>query len=126
MLRECVPGTQKTRNGRIRVFGARSCSQRCLNLALPCHASRFVFTRRASWAASNIVLVETTPIDGTFRVIESWKGDLSAGSQLVIPELIPAANALPISAYPKWTSAAPSAVLGRFRDNQPVHASFSF
>ncbi len=65
----------------------------------------------ASWAASNIVLVETTPIDGTFRVIESWKGDLSAGSQLVIPELIPAANALPISAYPDWlTTVVPSVV----------------
>lgn len=56
----------------------------------------------ASWSAPNIVLVETTPIDGTFRVLESWKGDLSAGSQVVIPDLIPKVNALPISAYPKW------------------------
>ena len=54
----------------------------------------------ASWSAPNIVLVETTPIDGTFRVLESWKGDLSAGSHVVIPDLIPKLNALPISAYP--------------------------
>ena len=74
----------------------------------------------ASWAASNIVLVETTPIDGTFRVIESWKGDLSAGSQLVIPELIPAANALPISAYPDWlTTVVPSAAAEQI-PRQPV------
>jgi hypothetical protein len=32
------------------------------------------------------VLVETTPIDGTFAVVESWKGDLRPGSQVVIPD----------------------------------------
>lgn len=75
---------------------------------------------RASWAASNIVLVETTPIDGTFAVIESWKGDLSAGSHVVIPDLIPKANALPISAYPKrWTPADRSGVLEQI-PGQPV------
>jgi hypothetical protein len=61
---------------------------------------------QASWAASNIVLVETTPIAGIFAVIESWKGDLSAGSQVVIPDLIPKADAIPISAYPKLRTPA--------------------
>ena len=56
---------------------------------------------QASWAASNIVVVETTPIDGTFAVVESWKGDLTTGTQVVIPELIPKAKALPISRYPR-------------------------
>lgn len=75
---------------------------------------------RASWAASNIVLVETTPIDGTFAVVESWKGDLRPGSQVVIPDLIPKANALPISAYPKsWTPADRSGVAEQI-PRQPV------
>ena len=55
----------------------------------------------SSWRATNIVLVETTPIDGAFDVVESWKGDVSAGSRVVIPRLIPAANAVAISRYTK-------------------------
>ncbi len=57
---------------------------------------------RASWWASHIVVVETTPIDGAFDVVESWKGDLAVGSRVVIPELIPPASSIPISGYPKW------------------------
>jgi hypothetical protein len=74
----------------------------------------------ASWAASNIVLVETTPIDGTFRVIESWNGDLSAGNQVVVPELIPKANALPISAYPKWWTPADRSGVAEQIPRQPA------
>lgn len=60
----------------------------------------------ASWRATNIVLVETTPIDGAFDVVESWKGDVVAGIRIVIPELIPAAGAVAISRYPKgWPGA---------------------
>lgn len=58
---------------------------------------------RASWAASEIVVVETTQTDGVFEVVESWKGNLVVGTAVVIPELIPPVNALPISAYPQWT-----------------------
>lgn len=54
---------------------------------------------RASWAASHIVLAKTTGIEGTFEVVESWKGDLSPGSRVVIPELIPPPNASPLSGY---------------------------
>ncbi len=54
------------------------------------------------WYATHIVVVETTPIGGAFDVLESWKGDLPAGSRLVIPELIPASSAVPISKYPEW------------------------
>jgi hypothetical protein len=74
---------------------------------------------RASWTASHIVVVETTPIDGIFEVVESWKGDLAVGSRVVIPELIPPANAIPISAYPKWSPNDRSGVLEQI-PKQPV------
>jgi len=54
-----------------------------------------------SWNATDILLVEVTPRPGVFRVTESWKGDLKAGSPVVVPELQPPAGALEISAYPK-------------------------
>jgi hypothetical protein len=57
-------------------------------------------------ARTHIVLVITTPGEGTFKVLESWKGDLQAGERLVIPELVPAPNAIPISRFPKsWWEA---------------------
>jgi len=60
----------------------------------------------SSWHATHIVLAITTPVDGTFKVIESWKGDLRVGERLVIPELRPEPNAVPISRYPKeWSEA---------------------
>ena len=56
------------------------------------------------WYATHIVVVKTTTIDGDFEVLESWKGDLSQGSRLIIPELIPPPTSLPISRYPaQWT-----------------------
>jgi len=55
----------------------------------------------SSWHATHIVLVITTATDGTFEVVESWKGDLRVSERLVIPELVPAPNAIPISRYPK-------------------------
>jgi hypothetical protein len=55
----------------------------------------------SSWHATHVVLVVTTSADGTFDVAESWKGDLHAGERVVIPELRPNANAIPISRYPK-------------------------
>src|SRR5262249_11515541 len=54
-----------------------------------------------SWHATDIVLVEVTPSPGSFRVVESWKGDLEAGSPVVVPELQPAADAMEIAAYPR-------------------------
>src|SRR5271169_32229 len=60
----------------------------------------------SSWHATQIVLAVTTPVDGTFKVVESWKGDLRVGERLVIPELRPEPNAVPISRYPKeWSEA---------------------
>jgi len=68
----------------------------------------------ASWYATYIVVVETTTIDGDFRVIESWKGDLSPGSRLIIPELIPPPASLPIYRYPtQWTPQDRSGVAER-------------
>jgi hypothetical protein len=47
------------------------------------------------------VLVQTTPEDGAFSVVESWKGDLKPGDSLEIPELKPNKNAVPISSNQK-------------------------
>lgn len=55
----------------------------------------------SSWHATNIVLVEVTPRPGIFRAMESWKGDLEAGSSVAVPELQPVAGAVEIAAYRK-------------------------
>ncbi len=54
-----------------------------------------------SWNATHVVLVQSTPKDGVFSVVESWKGDLRPGDSLEIPELKPDADAVPISRYPQ-------------------------
>ena len=54
-----------------------------------------------SWHATDIVRVEVTPRECVFRVLESWKGDLEAGSPVALPELQPATGAMEIAAYPK-------------------------
>jgi hypothetical protein len=54
-----------------------------------------------SWHATDIVLVELTSRPGVFRVVESWKGNLEAGSPVPVPELQPVAGAVEISPYPK-------------------------
>jgi hypothetical protein len=54
-----------------------------------------------SWRATHIVLVQTTPEDGVFSVVESWKGGLKPGDSLEIPELKPNRNAVPISELSK-------------------------
>src|SRR5215472_15678592 len=54
-----------------------------------------------SWHATDIVLAEVTPRQCIFRVLESWKGDLEAGSPVALPELQPATGAMEIAAYPK-------------------------
>jgi hypothetical protein len=56
---------------------------------------------RCTWSATHIVLVQTTPTDGIFSVVESWKGDLKPGDPLEIPELKPNKDAVSISSYPK-------------------------
>jgi len=56
-----------------------------------------------SWNATLIALVEATPKDGVFRVVESWKGELQPGALITVPELKPAPGAMPISLYPRKT-----------------------
>lgn len=69
------------------------------------------FLDLSTWRATTIVLVQTTPIDGAFEVIESWKGDLPAGTQITIPELIPAPNAMSIDKFAKaWRNGVPDDV----------------
>jgi len=53
------------------------------------------------WTATHIVLVQTTPKDGVFSIVESWKGDLKYGDSLEVAELKPNENSVPISSYPK-------------------------
>jgi hypothetical protein len=52
---------------------------------------------RCSWNATHIVVVQTTPKDGVFSVVESRKGDLKPGDSLEVPELKPNKDAVPIS-----------------------------
>jgi hypothetical protein len=54
-----------------------------------------------SWNATHIALVQTTPEDGVFSVVESWKGDLKLGDSLEVAELKPNKDAVPISSLPK-------------------------
>jgi len=55
----------------------------------------------SAWHATEIVVVETSPEDGTFRVVDKRKGDLQIGDVIKIPELRPSADAIPISSYPE-------------------------
>jgi len=65
----------------------------------------------SSWHATHIVLVATTSTDGTFEVLDSWKGDLKVGQRVVVPELRPSSNAVPIPLYPKsWSGAVAGGV----------------
>jgi hypothetical protein len=56
-----------------------------------------------AWHATHAVLVEVTPKDGVFIVLESWTGELQPGDRLIVPELQPALGAMPISLNPKRT-----------------------
>jgi hypothetical protein len=39
--------------------------------------------------------------NGTFEVLDSWKGDLQVGQRLAVPELRPSSKAVPIPLYSK-------------------------
>lgn len=54
----------------------------------------------SSWHSTDIVLVTATKRDGEFDVVESWKGELHSGDHVLIPELKPKANAIPVWLYP--------------------------
>lgn len=56
-----------------------------------------------AWHATDVVLVEVTPKDGVFLVVESWTGELQPGDRVIVPELKPALGAMPISLNPKRT-----------------------
>ena len=73
----------------------------------------------SSWHATHIVLVATTHTDGTFEVIESWKGDLNVGEQVVVPELRPDRKTIPISRYPQAWSDAIAGGIGETIPRQP-------
>lgn len=54
-----------------------------------------------AWHATDVVLVEVTPKDGVFLVVESWTGELQPGERIIVPELKPVPGAVPISLYPR-------------------------
>ena len=54
-----------------------------------------------AWHATHLVLVEVTPKDGVFVVVESWTGELQPSDRIIVPELKPAPGAMPISLDPK-------------------------
>lgn len=53
----------------------------------------------SAWDATHIVLVRPATSPGMFEVVESWKGDLLPGEHVVVPELKPPSDAIPISVY---------------------------
>jgi hypothetical protein len=55
------------------------------------------------WHATHVVLVEITPKDGVFSVVESWTGELQPGDRIIVRELTPAPGAMPISLNLKRT-----------------------
>lgn len=52
-----------------------------------------------AWLATDVVLVAATAKGGLFDVLEPWKGRLQPEEQIFIPELVPSADALPLSRY---------------------------
>jgi hypothetical protein len=63
-----------------------------------------------AWRSTDVVMVVTSSVDDAFEVIETWKGDLRAGKRIVVPQLSPAAHAIPISRYPGWPDGLTSTV----------------
>ncbi len=39
-----------------------------------------------SWNATHIVMVQTTADGAVFSIVKSWKGDLSPGDSVTVPE----------------------------------------
>jgi hypothetical protein len=54
-----------------------------------------------SWNATHIILAVMTTQDDDFEVIESWKGSLKVGDHIVVSQLEPSPNAIPIGLYSK-------------------------
>jgi hypothetical protein len=50
----------------------------------------------SAWQATDIVSVVAMRQGGVFEVVESLKGGLAPGTNVTVPELVPAADALPI------------------------------
>jgi len=55
----------------------------------------------SSWHATDIVVVTPLSDDGSFQVLESWKGDLHPGTIIAIPDLAPKPDSVPINWYPR-------------------------
>jgi hypothetical protein len=47
------------------------------------------FTIEVAWPASNIVLAKETSQPGRFEVLDSWKGSLTHGSIIDVPDMVP-------------------------------------
>jgi hypothetical protein len=83
-----------------------------------------------SWNATHIVLAEVTPQDGSFKVIESWKGSLNAGDHVSVSQLEPGPHAIPIALYSnqsryeftQWMNPGPSLLSKWDKSLAAVHA----
>ena len=75
---------------------------------------------REAWHSTDIVLVTVTSMQDTFEVIESWKGDLRIGNRIVVPQLIPPANAISISAYAGTLPASQRSAVSEQVPRQPA------
>jgi len=82
---------------------SRLCARLILLAALiqPAFAGLRPSLEYAAWQATDIVLVDATSKADVFEVAESWKGDLSPGDRITVPEFKLSPNAVPISLYPK-------------------------
>ena len=47
------------------------------------------FTIEVAWPASHIVLAKETNQKGRFEVLDSWKGSLTRGSIIDVPDMVP-------------------------------------
>jgi hypothetical protein len=65
-------------------------------------------------------LAQTTVTDGAFEVLENWKGDLHAGHRVLIPELRPRPEAIPIALYPKSLIGALRSDITKLVPRQPI------
>lgn len=73
-----------------------------------------------AWLATDVVLAVTTPTDGNFEVLESWKGNLLVGDEVIVPELRPGSDAIPIANYPKSFTVAMRGGVSAAIPRQPV------
>lgn len=98
-----TPDSKYRQSFRIRLLFAVLLATTCFSFA----AEPSFNLELSAWDATHIVLVSATAEDGTFEVVESWKGELPPGHRISSPEMIPASDSIPVSLYSHETSTSP-------------------